>query len=293
MRLLDRIGASIQLDRVGKPSRAGELFLRFLVRPYVTLAHGPRITGLERLQPGPCLIVANHSGGGMADTLCLASVLYQRFGTGRAITAMAHPVAFFLPVSASVLRAFGAIPSTRDAALAALEKGNSVIVFPGGDHEAFRPFWEANVVDFAARQGFLRLARSAWVPIVPLGIKGAHRPVPILWRSKVLPWLAVLPRAVGIKRLPVTVLWLAGIVFLFAWVAPRYGYALAGALAFAWSANPVPYVLPLLPWPVRLSLGEPIPPERLFPSRGDDGPLDAAYEQVRSAVQALVTAGMS
>jgi 1-acyl-sn-glycerol-3-phosphate acyltransferase len=55
-----------------------------------------------------------------------------------------------------------------------------VLIFPGGDHEAFRPVWQAYRVDMANRKGFLRIARRAWVPIVPLGIRGSQFALPIL-----------------------------------------------------------------------------------------------------------------
>ena len=44
----------------------------------------------------------------------------------------------------------------------------SPIVFPGGDHDAYRPTRQSAVVDFAGRTGYVRSALEAGVPIVPV-----------------------------------------------------------------------------------------------------------------------------
>lgn len=160
---------------------------------------------------------------------------------------------------------------------------------PRGDHEGFRPIWQARRVDFAGRQGFLRVARQAWVPIVPLAIRGSHYTNPILWRSRVLPWLAILPRLLGLKRLPVTVPWLVGIVAILALVLPRHGAGAAVLGCLLWSIFPLPYFLPIVPWRIRVVVGEPIEPEALFGKRGDESPLEPAYAVVTGKVQALLT----
>lgn len=185
------------------------------------------------------------------------------------------------------LRSVGAVPSTRDHALAALRAGLPLLVFPGGDHEAFRPLWEASRVDFGGRRGFLTLARDAGVPIVPLGIRGSHHTVPILQRSRLLPWLTLWPRLLGLKRLPLTVL----LVLQAAAVAVVAGPALGPlpTLGLVWASlhNPIAYLLPILPGRIRCAVGPPLPPEALF-APGDPDPLARAYTTVVGAVQDLV-----
>jgi 1-acyl-sn-glycerol-3-phosphate acyltransferase len=43
-----------------------------------------------------------------------------------------------------------------------------LLVYPGGDHETFRPSWESDRIDFAHRTGFVKLALEHRVPIVPV-----------------------------------------------------------------------------------------------------------------------------
>ena len=153
----------------------------------VRLFFRARFEGWERIvEPAPCLIVVNHSGGGGGDVAVLATQWAETFAREHTLAAMAHPLTFMVPGVARLVRSFGAIPSAYEVALETLRGGTSVLVFPGGDHEAFRPLWEARRVDFNGRQGFLRLAREAEVPILPVGLRGTHYTVPILWRSRAL-----------------------------------------------------------------------------------------------------------
>lgn len=50
----------------------------------------------------------------------------------------------------------------------ALERDAALLVYPGGDHETFRPSWESEEVDFAERTGFIKLALKHDVSIVPV-----------------------------------------------------------------------------------------------------------------------------
>ena len=132
----------------------------------------------------------------------------------------------------------GAIPSTYDAALGALSQGVPVLVFPGGDIDATRPIWRARRVDFGGRQGFLKIARGAKVPIVPMGIRGSHYAAPILFRSKILSTLLVFPRLSGVRRFPVTLLGVLGAVGFIA-LGPSIGWPLAPILAMLWIVLPL------------------------------------------------------
>ncbi|MBL4844699.1 MAG: 1-acyl-sn-glycerol-3-phosphate acyltransferase [Planctomycetes bacterium] len=287
------------LDWLARTARTGELgtfsprALRWLgpggwLGGIFRLAFRPAVTDWEHLpERGPFLVVANHSGGGGADVATLATHWAETFGSERTLAALAHPLAFHCPGAAALLREFGAIPSSYERAIEALRAGVPVLVFPGGDHEAFRPIWQAYRVDFNRRQGFLRLAREAWIPIVPLGLRGSHFTVPILWRSKVLPWVQVLPRLLGLKRFPLTLAAIVGSTSILALAGPAWGYPLAGFLAWAWLSSPTNVLLPQIPWKVSVEVGAPIPPDVLFgPDR--ERSLDDAYDQVLAAVQALV-----
>lgn len=276
------LGARARPGVPGRPTALGRLLLR-TVGLLARLLWPTRLAGAERLADDrPVLVVANHSGGGVVEVLALARALLDRPGGPPRLTGMAHPIAFFIPGVAQLLRSLGAIPSTYEHALAALRDGVSVLVFPGGDHDAFRPIWQAGRVDFHGRQGFLRLARAAGVPIVPLGIWGSHFTLPILWRSGLLPFLGVVPRLAGLKRLPITITWLlgAGAILLGAWDGRLPAWAAPPLLA-AWTTLPL-YLVPFVPWPIRMRLAAPIE-QAALPEPGPE-----AYEQVVAAVQRAV-----
>lgn len=265
--------------------RAVERWRRYAA-PLIRMAFRPELHGAENLPTtGPFMLVANHSGLGLADIMSFIVCYIPHLGVSRPLAAMVHPAAFNSWPAGGWMRRLGCIPSTYEAAEAALANGISVLVFPGGDHEAGRPIWQANQVQFAGRKGFLKIARKAGVPIVPMGIRGSHFTAPILWRSdRVVSWLLVLPRLTGMKRLPVTLLGVLGLSALLAF-GPVFNWWITSALAWLWLVTPLSR-LPWIPWKVRISIGAPVPPADLLVS-SDDG-LDTAYARVESLVREVV-----
>jgi hypothetical protein len=258
--------------------------------PLIRLAFRPRLDGGENLPSGPYLLVGNHSGLGLAEILAIIVAWLARFGTSRPIAAMVHPISNNQPGSRKIRR-LGAIPSTRPAAMAALAVGVPVMVLPGGDHEAQRPIWQFNQVQFASRKGFLKIARDARVPIVPMGIRGSHFTAPVLWRSdRWLAWLLILPKLMGMRRFPLTLLGVIGVAVL-ALLGPIWNWWLTAGLAWLWLALPLSQ-LPWVPWSIRMRIGQPIAASELFPD-DSDAAIDAAYGRVQGEVQALVTSSRS
>jgi len=288
-----RVGLLADRARVGTPgipTPALKRLVRWTIGPFVRVLFRPTLTGWENLPQGRAfLLVANHSGSGLAEIGGLIIHWLDRPGGPPRLAAMAHPIAFHVPLINWILRSVGAIPSTYQHAGEALAAGIPVLVFPGGDHEVFRPIWQANRVDFAGRKGFLSLARRAWVPVVPLGIRGSHYTVPILHRSRVMPWLTVIYRLGGIKRLPVTLLLVIGLCLIGTLGPPRIGVWPSVGLGWLLMVFPLTHFFPLVPWKVRMEIGRPIEPEELFGDRDETAPLDAAYKRAEGAVQALVS----
>ncbi len=68
----------------------------------------------------------------------------------------------------------GAVPFHGRRALALLEEGASLLVYPGGGQDAFRPHRLRHRIHFQGRTGFLRLAIWHGLPIVPLISWGSH-----------------------------------------------------------------------------------------------------------------------
>lgn len=285
----ERLSGSIRVERPGRFSPRAVHVVRRYLAPLVKLLHRPRLEGTEHLPAGPFLLVANHSAGiAAAEILSIAVTYLESVGEDRPLAAYVLPADFHVwPISALV-REIGAIPATYDAAERALAKGVPILMFPGGDFESLRPVWEANRVDFGGRVGFLRIARASGVPIVPMGIRGSHFTAPLLWRSRLLANVLVLPRLVGLKRWALSVLGVVGAAAI-AWFTPLPWPAKL-VLIWLWLGSPFVF-LPWIPWTIRMRIGAPLEASMLF-APGDATPsedeLRTALHIVERAVRRLV-----
>jgi 1-acyl-sn-glycerol-3-phosphate acyltransferase len=167
---------------------------------------------------GGALVVSNHSGGMLTpDVLIFAPAFYDRFGYDRPVYTLAHYGLFIGPVD-GWLRRLGVIEASRENAAAALHSGAVVLVFPGGDYDAYRPTFSANTIDFNGRTGYVRTAIEAGVPIVPAVSIGGQEGQLYLSRGA---WLSRLLRLTKFERkffrtdiLPITFGWPFGLSVL-------------------------------------------------------------------------------
>jgi len=224
------------------------------------------------------LVVANHSGMGTAELLALSFGWYARFGVSRPVAGMAHPAAFRVPVLRGVLHGLGAVEATREGAAIARRAGVPLLLFPGGDHEATRPVWQAERVDFAGRKGWIRLAREHGLSVVPLCITGSHITLPILARGRALSWL-IGTRLIGVHRAPLPVLSVAAAGLTFG-AASALGLPIIVGAASAWAAVWGTMMLPWIPSRIGFHVLPPIPEEEI--ARGGD---QALYDRVVGALQ--------
>lgn len=282
-----RWSAPAALRSAGRPTAEFVRFTRRFLAPVLRLAHRPTLDGVQNLPTSaPYLLVANHSAGlGIAEILAFAVLYIDQVGADRALAGFAHPFGFRLFPASRVLQHVGAVPSTYEAARAALAEGVALLVFPGGDHETMRPVWQAKRVDFGGRKGFLRIARERRVAIVPMGIRGSHYTAPVLWRSRLLPKLLLGPWLIGLKRWPLTLLGVLVAVLIV--VAPPLAWPWRVVLAYLWLGSPFIFI-PWIPWTIRMRIGVPMPPDALFDGVADDAQLGNALRRVERAVQALV-----
>lgn len=176
-----------------------------LTWPLIAAWFRPEIRGLGRIPArGPVLLVGNHSGGNVApDTLALTLGFYRHFGVERPFFQLAHHLVMRAPWL-SLLRKYGTIEATRENAQAAVECGAAVLIYPGGDWEAHRPSWHGHRVEFAGREGFVRLALAADVPIVPVVSIGGQETALFLTRGERVARALGLDRRFRLKVLPVS-----------------------------------------------------------------------------------------
>jgi len=146
--------------------------------------------------------VGNHSGGTLiADTFVFSQHFYDHFGADRRFHQLAHDLVFQVPGLAT-LRRYGTIPANHENARAALERDAALLVYPGGDHETYRPSWHSSEIEFGGRSGFVRLALDAGVPIVPVVAIGGQETALFLSRGERLSHALQLDRLLRLKVLP-------------------------------------------------------------------------------------------
>ncbi len=123
---------------------------------------------------GGVLLVSNHSGGALTpDPLVLGPAFYNMFGYDRPLYILAHYGVFYTPLRGYLGR-IGAIHASPENAARALHSGAVVLVYPGGDYDAYRPTLSQNVIDFNGRTGYVRIAIETGAPIVPVVSIGAQ-----------------------------------------------------------------------------------------------------------------------
>ncbi|MBV8928851.1 MAG: 1-acyl-sn-glycerol-3-phosphate acyltransferase [Mycobacteriaceae bacterium] len=139
-----------------------------VLRPFLRRYFRAEVRGLRNIPPaGGALVVSNHSGGMFPmDVPILAAEFYDEFGYDRPIYTLSHDM-LLTGATAGFFRSIGYIRANRENAAQALGSGGVVVVFPGGDYDAYRPTFTENVIDFDGRTGYVRSALEAGVPIVP------------------------------------------------------------------------------------------------------------------------------
>ena len=212
--------------------------------------HRAEVRGLDAIPTGPVLFVGNHNAAtSTPDTWLALSALYAQRGLAGLPFGLAHSAVRSAPVLGPLMGRLGAVPAGHDHALSLFAAGHQVLVYPGGDVEAMRPFRDRDRLRFAGRRGYIRLALRAGVPIVPLVAAGAHATFIVL---SDLPWLA---RALGVdRRFRLTV------------------FPLALSVPWGLTLGPLP---PYLPWPSRILI-EALPAIH-FPRTGEDAAADDAW----------------
>lgn len=162
------------------------------------------ITGWEHIPEHKALFVGNHNGLLTFEVLMVFYAWWKKFGHTRRAFGLAHNVALNNPFFRWLIPRLGAIPAEPEIALEALNRDYSLLVYPGGEKESFRPFSERKKVDFYQRKGFIRLALKAKVPIVPIVSIGAHESYYILNRGEELAEKLGLKERFRLHGMPIT-----------------------------------------------------------------------------------------
>jgi 1-acyl-sn-glycerol-3-phosphate acyltransferase len=222
------------------------------------------VRGLQNIpEEGPVLLVGNHSGGNLTpDTHVFTLAFSTYFGVERRFHQLAHNLVLSMP-GLGMLRKYGTVAATPENAEQALDSGAALLVYPGGDYEVHRPTWESARVDFGGRRGFIRLAKSKGVPLVPVVAIGGQETALFLSRGEGIARLLGIDRMFRLKVLPIS-------------------------LALPWGLN-VGDMLGHIPLPAKITV-EALPPIHLREEFGADPDLDEVYDHVIRVMQETLDA---
>jgi 1-acyl-sn-glycerol-3-phosphate acyltransferase len=215
------------------------------------------VRGLDRIPPGgPVLLVGNHSGGNLPpDTFVFTLAFSSYFGVERPFYQLAHNLVVSMPGLGS-LRKFGTVAANHENALLALQSGAALLVYPGGDYEVFRPSWKRHQVDFGGRKGYVKLAREAGVPIVPIASVGGQEAALFLDRGQWLAKVLMVDKMARLKSVPIL-------------LAPPWGLVISD-------------MIPRLPLPAKIAIEVQDPIDAADIQAADD---DTINDKVLSSLQ--------
>ena len=234
------------------------------MKAFSELYHRGEVRGLENIpEDGPVLLVGNHSGGTLiSDTFVFAAAFYEHFGPAREFHQLAHDMVFRVPGIRALVARWGTVPASPENMVRALERDAALLVYPGGDHETYRPSWESSKIDFAGRKGFARLALEHDVPIVPVVAIGGQETALFLGQGRRLARALRIDKAFRIKVLPAV-------------LGPPVGTTILD----------LPIRVPL-PAKITVSVGQPI---NLREKLGRNADPEEAYELVTTNMQRTLT----
>ncbi|HOX42550.1 MAG TPA: 1-acyl-sn-glycerol-3-phosphate acyltransferase [Myxococcota bacterium] len=223
------------------------------------------VEGLEGVPDGPALLVGNHNAGiTFMEPFGFGARWYRQRGGRDPLLWLVHDAMLALPGLRTLLVRAGCVRASHSNAEAALGRGHKVVVFPGGNLEAFRPYRERYRIKFAGHKGFARLALRAGVPVVPFVVVGGHESFYVLHDGQPL------ARRLGLKKLV-------------------RSETCAIFLGLPWGLGVGPIFHLPLPTKSQVRFLEPILPDPRGAAAADDpAAVDALYAQVTSRMQAAM-----
>ena len=163
------------------------------------------VRGLDRIPKGAALYVGNHNSAMMVfDSFIFCSELAIVNGLDDVPYGLGHEVTISLPFVHQIIVPLGAVRASHTNAHRLFQAGKKVLVYPGGDYDAMRPFRHRNKIVFGGRKGYIRLALNENVPIVPVVAAGAHSTYIIIDDLRWLARLLRIDKTMRMKVFPLT-----------------------------------------------------------------------------------------
>lgn len=239
------------------------------------------VIGWEQVPKKKSLFVGNHNGILTFEVLMLFYAWRERFGWSRRALGLAHNIAVNNPAFRWILTRIGAIPGDPELAEEAFARDYSLMVYPGGEKEAFRPYRDRKKVEFFGRMGFIRLALKAGVPIVPIVSIGAQETYVILHRGEEIAEALGLKQKLRLHGFPITY---RGIFFLWCLTSGVFTF-------FPLLITPAAFLAIFVPLPAKMTFRilEPIDPQALLdPALTDEENHAKIYQVVVDRMQKVL-----
>jgi len=134
----------------------------------------PQYFGIDEIDASrPAMYVTNHTVLGLLDGYPFAVELYLRKGILlRGLTdSMHHHIPYWKDY---LTKRLGGVEASRENCQALMERGDSLIVFPGGTREICKKKGEAYVLKWSDRTGFVRMAMKNGYDIIPVAAVGGE-----------------------------------------------------------------------------------------------------------------------
>ncbi|HTM83460.1 MAG TPA: lysophospholipid acyltransferase family protein, partial [Mycobacterium sp.] len=221
------------------------------------------VSGFENVPDEPVMFVGNHSGGSMSPDTVVFTLAYHTYFTveGRPLAALAHDIVLKAPVMGDVARKLGMVVAGPKTATNLLGAGANVLVYPGGDVDALRPWRDRNKIMFDGRQGFLKVAHACGVKIVPVVAVGGQETFFVLNDGRRTAKMFRFDKLLRVKSVPIS-------------------------LSVPWGL--LPGDLPHIPFPAKIRI-QVLPAIDLRERFGDQPDWDEAYGYVASIMQVALS----
>ena len=158
-----------------------------------------RLLGIENVpDDGAALLVGNHSGGIPYDGAMLLHGIRRDHPRHRRVRPLVANFAFRSGWMANVVARVGCVRASMETALPMLARGELVAVFPEGLKGVGKLYRERYRLARFGRGGFVRLAREAQVPLLPVAIVGAEEIHPVIGK------ITRFAEPLGIPYIPIT-----------------------------------------------------------------------------------------
>lgn len=161
-----------------------------LYLPILERYHRAEFLGMENIPDGPFLGVGNHTGIHFMPESFLWLCKYHADARHRPMYTLVHDLVYRMADKLGLpLHALGILDAEKGSAYEALQEGCAVTVYPAGDRDNAKPFWERNEIDFFGHTGYVTLALNAGVPIVPVvGVGGGESVFTLASGSRIAEW---------------------------------------------------------------------------------------------------------